>query len=129
MAQGDDAEALIEAVVAGHDEDYQLTYLDFPGGRFAVAHKALPVGRSVRLRVAARDVSLTLEHQSGTSILNIFPATVDEVTPTGSAQVTVRLLAAGVPLLSRITRKSAALLALERGKTVYLQAKSVALLA
>jgi molybdate transport system ATP-binding protein len=129
MAHGDDAEALVEAVVAGHDEDYQLTYLDFPGGRFSVAQKALPVGHAVRLRVAARDVSLTLEPQSGTSILNIFPATIDEITPTGSAQVTVRLLAGGVPLLSRVTRKSAVLLALERGKTVYAQAKSVALLA
>ena len=129
MAHGGDAEALVEAVVAGHDEDYELTYLDFPGGRFTVAHKALPTGRSVRLRVAARDVSLTLEHQSGTSILNIFPATIDEINRTGSAQVTVRLLAGGVPLLSRVTRKSAALLGLEPGKKVYAQAKSVALLA
>ena len=129
MAHGDDAEALVKAVVAGHDKVYELTYLDFPGGRFTVAHKALPVGRAVRVRVLARDVSLTLEHQSATSILNIFPVTVDEVTPTGNAQVTVRLLAGGVPLLSRITRKSATLLGLEPGKKVYAQAKSVALLA
>ena len=129
MAHGGDAEALVEAVVAGHDEDYELTYLDFPGGRFAVAHKALPNGRSVRLRIAARDVSLTMERQSGTSILNIFPVTIDEINPTGGAQVTVRLLAGGVPLLSRVTRKSAALLGLEPGKKVYAQVKSVALLA
>jgi molybdate transport system ATP-binding protein len=128
LAHGDDAEALIDAVVAGHDNDYDLTHLDFPGGRFTVTRKALPVGHSVRLRVAARDVSLTLEHQSGTSILNIFPATIDEITAEGSAQVTVRLLAGGVPLLSRVTRKSAALLELEHGKSVYAQAKSVALL-
>ncbi|MFQ5642440.1 MAG: molybdenum ABC transporter ATP-binding protein [Thiogranum sp.] len=128
LAHDDDAEALIDAVVAGHDDDYELTHLDFPGGRFTVTRKALPVGHAVRLRVAARDVSLTLERQSGTSILNIFPATVDALTPVGSAQVTVRLLAGGVPLLSRVTRKSAALLELERGKTVFAQAKSVALL-
>jgi molybdate transport system ATP-binding protein len=128
LAHGDDAEALVDAVVAGHDDDYDLTHLDFPGGRFTVTRKALPVGHSVRLRVAARDVSLTLEHQSGTSILNIFPATIDEIMPEGSAQVTVRLLAGDVPLLSRVTRKSAALLELAHGKSVYVQAKSVALL-
>ena len=129
LAHGDEAEALIEAVVAGHDDDYQLTHLDFAGGRFSVARKALSVGHVVRLRVFARDVSLTLEQQSGTSILNIFPATVDELTPEGNAQVMVRLLAGGVPILSRVTRKSAALLELQHGKSVYVQAKSVALLA
>ncbi len=128
LAHGDDAEALVDAVVAGHDDDYDLTHLDFPGGRFTVTRKALPVGHSVRLRVAARDVSLTLEHQSDTSILNIFPATIDEIMPEGSAQVTVRLLAGDVPLLSRVTRKSADLLELAHGKSVYAQAKSVALL-
>lgn len=128
LAHGDDAEALIDAVVAEHDDDYDLTYLDFPGGRFTVTRKALPVGHSVRLRIAARDVSVTLEQQYGTSILNSFPAIIDEIMPEGSARVTVRLLAGGIPLLSRITRKSAALLDLKNGKSVYAQAKSVALL-
>ncbi|WP_456412215.1 molybdenum ABC transporter ATP-binding protein [Thiolapillus sp.] len=129
LAQGGDAEALIEATVAAHDKAYQLTYLDFPGGRFTVAHKDLAIGTKVRLRIIARDVSITLEHQHNTSILNIFPATVDEIVPAGSAQVTVRLLAGNAPILSRITRKSAALLDLAPGKAVYVQAKSVALLA
>ncbi len=128
LAHGDDAAALIQASVARHDERFDLTYIDFPGGQFTVAHRALPVGHPVRLRVAARDVSLTQEHQAGTSILNIFPALVDEITLEGSAQVMVRLLANGVPLLSRITRKSAELLALEPGRQVFAQVKSVALL-
>ena len=71
---------------------------------------------------------LTLERQSGTSILNIFPATVDELILEGQAQVTVRLMVGGVPMLARVTRKSAALLDLKPGKQVYAQAKSVALL-
>ena len=82
----------------------------------------------MRLRVAAKDVSLTLERQSGTSILNIFPATVGELMPVGSAQVMVRLMTGDVPMLARITRKSAAVLDLKPGAPVYAQAKSVALL-
>ncbi len=128
LAHGGEAEALIEATVAEHDDEFDLTYVDFSGGRFTVARKQLPVGDLVRVRVAARDVSLTLEHQSSTSILNIFPAVVEQTFPTGSAQVTVRLSVGGVPMLSRITRKSAALLDLKPGKQVYAQAKSVALL-
>lgn len=128
LAHGDQAEALIEAVVAGHDDAYQLTYLEFPGGRFTVTRKPLPAGHAVRLRVAARDVSLTLERQSGTSILNIFPATIEELSPEGEAQMMVKLLAGGVPILSRVTRKSATLLDMQAGQSVYVQAKSVALL-
>ncbi len=128
LAHGDDAAALIEARVASHDAQFNLTYIDFLGGRFTVAHRALPIGHPVRLRVAARDVSLTREHQSGTSILNIFPVVVDEITIEGNAQVMVRLVTEGIPLLSRITRKSADLLGLEQGKSLYAQIKSVALL-
>lgn len=93
-----------------------------------MTRKELPVGSVVRLRVAARDVSLTLEPQSGTSILNIFPAIIDEVIPEGNARMTVRLMVGDVPMLARVTRKSASVLDLKAGKLVYAQAKSVALM-
>ncbi len=128
LAHGDRAAALIHANVAEHDKTFNVTYLDFPGGRFTVAHKDLPINHPVRLRVIARDVSITLEHQSNTSILNIFPAVVDTMTPEGNAQVVVRLLLNNIPILSRITQKSASLLALETGKKVFAQVKTVALL-
>ncbi len=128
LSHASNASAIIEAVVTGHDEHYNLTHLDFAAGQMTVTHKAMQIGDRVRMRLAARDVSLTLEHQSDTSILNIFPVTVDEITDEGAAQVTVRLLAGGVPILSRITRKSAVELGLKSGKSVYAQVKSVALL-
>ncbi len=128
LAHGDKAAALIHATVAGHDSEFNLTYLDFPGGRFTVAHKDLKINHPVRLRVIARDVSLTLEHQSNTSILNIFPAIVDEITAEGTAQIMIRLLINDIPLLARITQKSASLLKLKVGKQVFAQVKSVALL-
>ncbi|MBL3526228.1 MAG: molybdenum ABC transporter ATP-binding protein [gamma proteobacterium endosymbiont of Lamellibrachia anaximandri] len=128
LAHGDDAEAIVEAKVAEHDRKFHLTHLEFPGGRFTVARKDLPVGQPVRLRLLARDVSLSLERQEGTSILNIFPAKVETLADENPAQLMVRLDAGGVPILSRITRKSATILALEPGKSVYVQVKTVALL-
>ncbi|MDR4498038.1 MAG: molybdenum ABC transporter ATP-binding protein [Candidatus Scalindua sp.] len=128
LAHGKDAEALIEATVSGHDEDYHLTYLDSAGGRFTVIHRELPLGNAVRLRISARDVSLTLEPQSNTSIQNIFPATVHEVVSEGNAQVTVFLMMGDIPILASLTRKSATLLDLKPGKLVYAQVKSVSLL-
>ncbi len=128
LASDSEAAAIVEAFVSGHDETYHLTHLDFAGGQITVTRNTLPLGSPARLRLGARDVSLTLEHQSRTSILNIFRATVDGITEQGNAQVIVRLLAGGVPILSRITRKSADELGLKMGKPVFAQVKSVALL-
>ena len=128
LAHRPDTESVFEAVVSGHDEAFQLTYLDFPGGQFSVAKNNKAKGNIVRLQVLARDVSITLEHQSKTSILNIFPAVVDKLADEGQAQMTVRLMIGSVPLLSRITRKSAIDLDLKTGKQVFAQIKSVALL-
>jgi molybdate transport system ATP-binding protein len=127
LAHGDDAEAVVEARVVGHDEEYHLTELGFPGGRIAVSREALPLGHRVRLRFLARDVSLTLERQTGTSILNILPVVVTAVAEETPSQMMVRLDAEGVPLLARVTRKSAETLSLAPGRQVFAQIKSVAL--
>ena len=127
-AHDEDAAAVIEAEVSGHDDRYQLTYLDFPGGRVTMTRLGYDLGSPVRLRLAARDVSLTLRRQSGTSILNILPVTVDSMNPHENAQINVRLLAGGVAVLARITRKSAEELELHPGKQLYAQIKSIALL-
>ena len=123
-----DASAIINASVAGFDAEFQLMQLEFSGGTITLAAQPLQLGEQVRVRLMARDVSLTLQHQSATSILNIFPVTVAEILPAGSAQVTLKLDAAGVPILSRITRKSAHDLQLVPGKKMFAQVKSVALL-
>ena len=129
LAHGSEAESIIEAKVVGHDENFHLTQLEFAAGQFTVPRKELAKGQVVRLRILARDVSLTLAQQTDTSILNIFPARVEELIEENPAQMTVRLDAVGVPVLSRITRKSAETLELIPGKEVYVQVKTVALLA
>lgn len=126
LAHAPEAEAIVPAVIAGHDERHHLALLDSPAGRLCIVGDGAPVGAEVRLRVAARDVSLALEAPAATSILNVLPAVVREVAPTGDAQVTVRLDAGGAALLARVTRKSAAALDLRPGLTLFAQVKSVA---
>jgi molybdate transport system ATP-binding protein len=128
LSHENEAACLIEAVVSEHDDKYQLTHLEFPGGRITMAQMDLSTGSPVRLRLAARDVSLTLEHQSGTSILNILPVTVDALDSLDKARVIVRLLAEDVPLLACITRKSSDDLQLVPGQRLFAQIKSIALL-
>jgi molybdate transport system ATP-binding protein len=128
LALDNDATSVIEAKVVAHDEEFRLTRLEFAGGEFTMSRQPIAVGSPVRLRLAARDVSLTLQRQTGTSILNILPVTVDGISLDDDAQVTVRVLAGGVPILARITRKSASELALQPGMQLFAQAKGIALL-
>ena len=127
LAHGDGAGALIHATISGHEADYHLTLADFPGGRLRVAQQVHAIGQSLRLRVLARDVSLTLAPQVGTSILNILPARVVAMSDDSPGQVMVALDAGGTPLLARITRKSVDALALVPGCAVYAQVKGVAI--
>ncbi len=129
LAHAPDAESIVDTTVAEHDETYQLTRLAFPSGHFTVTRVELPVGHPVRVRVLARDVSLTLQRQSETSILNILPATIRAVAENHAARTTLVLdLGDGVSILSRVTRKSVAALNLEPGRSVFAQVKTVALL-
>jgi len=128
LAHGPDTETVIEGTVAGHDAEFGLTWLDTAAGRFVAVRQDLPEGSPARLQVLARDVSLALGQPTDTSILNSFPATVDTIVDESSAQTTVRLRVGTVPMLARITRKSAVDLGLKPGSTVYAQIKSVALL-
>ena len=122
------AAAVVDAIVSGTDPRYRLSRVAFEGGELTLSQPDLPVGTTVRLRIEARDVSLTLERQSGTSILNILETRVEEIREEHDARVVVRLLAGATPLLAGVTRKSAEELGLAPGQTVFAQIKSVALL-
>ncbi len=128
-AFSEDAGVVIEAVVADHDPVYHLTRLDFPGGSVVVARRSESLGRRLRFRVHARDVSLTLTRAEGTSIANLLPATVTEVADADTpAHVLVRLDAGGTPLIARITRRSLDHLGVRPGQSLWTQIKAVALL-
>jgi molybdate transport system ATP-binding protein len=83
----------------------------------------------LRLKVPARDVSLSLEPPGPSSIINRLPVRVlDLAEGESSAQVLVRLELAGQPLLARITRYSHDQLGLHPGQALWAQFKAVALL-
>ena len=128
LSHGGDAVSIIEAEVLKRDSEFNLMHLEFLGGQFIVPDNGFPVQTKVRIRVVARDVSLTKSKQVDTSILNIFPAMVQEIVNEGEAQVMVRLQIKETILLACITRKSSYKLRLEKGSKVFVQVKSVAIL-
>jgi len=132
LAHGDSAAAVIAGTVQGHEPGFHLTQVGFPGGnlRFVspARQRVRAPGETVRLRVQARDVSLTLSHQADTSILNVLPACVLELREDSPGYVMVVLDTSGTRLLARVTRKSADALQLAPGTSVFAQVKGVALL-
>lgn len=128
LSHAPDAGAVIEATVVEHDEEYHLSYLEFSGGRISLRREELPLDSLVRVVVNARDVSLALDNEVRSSILNTFQATVAEIQEESPGQWLVKLDVNGVSLLARITKKSGKWLNLHSGMTVYARVKSVALL-
>ncbi len=128
LAHGDAAAAVVAGKVVAAESEFDLICVEFNGGNIWLPGLAEKLGRSVRLRIQARDVSLALTRAEDSSILNSLSATVTDLADDAYGQLMVGLDVGGVRLLSRITRKSASVLALETGKSLYAQVKGVAVI-
>lgn len=125
----DESGVVIDVELAAHDDADWLSRLDFAGGQIWVARRSEPVGKKMRCRIHARDVSLTRLEPQQTSILNRIPARIQAIAATDNrAHVMVKLDAEGAFLVARITRRSAQALELHAGDKIWAQVKAVALL-
>ncbi len=125
---GEDAGALLTGVVMQLDTQWHLARVGFAGGALWVRDSGLQVGQAVRLRVLARDVSVTLQEATETSIQNHLPCVVESITPEAHpSQTLLRLRCGDTLLLARVTARGAHALGLEVGMGAWAQVKSVAL--
>lgn len=127
----DDAEAVVEGRVTAHDEAYGLLYLQLPDStvQLRLPHAPLPLHKQVRIKIKARDVSLSLQPAQDSSVLNLLPARVlDWLNAEGQAHVLVRVQVGGEQLIARITRYSFDRLNIQRDQPLWAQVKSVSLL-
>jgi molybdate transport system ATP-binding protein len=131
LPPGEDTGVVLLGEVGALDAPWHMARLDVPGASFWTRDPALPVGHRIRLRVLARDVSLSLAEQPASSIVNQIPVVVEAIADdTHPSQVLVRLRTQGGTsvLLARVTRRSAQALALAPGLSLWAMVKSVALL-
>ena len=133
-AHGDTAAALVEARVCEGSPADHLCVLDFSGGQLVLPQTRaipLPADTRMRMRIQARDVSLSLVKPEQTSVLNILPATVVDLMEDGPGQVLVGLQIGSeshsTRILSRISQLSARRLRIAPGARVYAQIKGVAM--
>lgn len=126
---GEEAGVLLSGHIAQRDAAWQLSRADFPGGALWVRDQGWPMGRAVRLRVLARDVSLAIAEPRDSSIQNQLRAIITTVIADDHpSQVLVRLDCAGTILLARVTRRALHALNLAPGVSVWALVKSVAVI-
>ena len=127
LAHSEHAGAVFHGRVTGTRDDVHLTEIDSDGGTLLVSTTGRATGSAVRLRIAARDVSIALTPPIDSSIVNHFPVTVIDITPDPHpGHRLLRLAARDTVLLARITEHSRSRLALAPGMAVWALIKAVA---
>ena len=130
LAHGDQTASLISGTLSGHDASDHLWTMQCGNQQLhwtePRAHYAL--GDAVRLRIMARDVSLSLQPLADSSILNSLPVHITALQADSPGQVLAQLRCGEQVLLARVSARSARLLALSVGMPVYAHIKSVAVL-
>lgn len=126
---GEDAGVVLKGIIRARDDHWQLTHIAFAGGALWTKDTGGAVGDQVRVRVLARDVSISLYQQHDTSIQNHLAGTVESVHPDEHpGLLLVRVLVGDSLFISRLTNRSAHQLKISVGQSVWIQVKSVALI-
>ncbi|MBE7247898.1 MAG: molybdenum ABC transporter ATP-binding protein, partial [Actinomycetospora chiangmaiensis] len=118
--------ALLTMTVAGPDAATGLTRLRGQVGTLLVPNLTHPPGTTVRVRIPARDVLISLGPPQGLSARNVLPGRIAALTPTGSG-VLVEIDCHGAILTARLTEAAVRDLALTPGRDVVAVIKSAAI--
>ncbi len=126
---GEDAGVVLKGIIRARDDQWLLTHIAFAGGALWTKDTGGAVGDQVRVRVLARDVSISLYQQHDTSIQNHLAGTIESVHPDEHpGLLLVRVLVGDSLFISRLTNRSAHQLNISVGQPVWIQVKSVALI-
>ncbi len=128
LAQDREAATVWQVHIAEHESDYHLTRVQFDGGSLSLSLVEAEIGSPLRVQIYARDVSIALTEPSATSILNVLPAVIKQITEGRDSQAVVQLKVGQQLLLAHITRKSLLMLGLRIGMSVFVQIKGTSIL-
>ena len=123
-----DAVAIISCEVNSENKTYSLTELKFEHSVLFLSAPKLAKGKSVRVKIPARDVSLSRQRNES-SIINVIETYIEDIIDQEKgASAIVKLKCGQQHLFSLITRKSLHDLRFQKGERVFAQIKGVALM-
>ena len=136
QARGDDldhedASTVLFGDIAQIDKQWHLAAMHIGEHALWFPHHEVAEGKAIRMRLLARDVSISLTHNREQSIQNVLPATLAQLGATNpqGKQLLQLALEDGQQILAELTARAVAQLKLKPGMQVWAQIKSVALIA
>lgn len=120
-----EAGAILRAKVLEHGGD-GLSRLAISGGELLLPGVSSDVDSTIRIRVLARDILLSLEYPKGLSSRNILPVEIEDIKQGDGPGVAVSLRAGEDRLLARITAQAAQELNLRPGLACFAILKATA---
>jgi molybdate transport system ATP-binding protein len=122
-----EAGAILRGRIIGYDPVDGLSQVRAGGDVLTLPGDIGMVGQTLRLRVLAQDVILSLNRPVGISALNILEARILSIEQGQGPGVAIALQVGGDRLLSRITRRSANQMGLVEGQTIFAIIKTTAI--
>lgn len=123
---GDETCSIMMGRVVEKNTYWSSMVVEADGIRFELPDSGEDCGSSVRIKIRARDVSLSIDEPSRTSIRNHFKAVVLDISPSEGAHQLVKLSTGASIVLASLMRRSIHELGITRGAEVWAQIKSVA---
>ena len=122
-----EAGAIIDTRVAGHDDERQITRLEFGDQMLILPRLDAAPGARLRVRIRARDVILAVERPTALSAQNVLAGRIVEIAEETGPYAEVKVDLGAGAIVARITRDSINRLTLVCGQPVYAVVKSVAI--
>jgi molybdate transport system ATP-binding protein len=122
-----EAGAILDTRVAGHDDERQITRLEFGDQMLILPRLDAAPGARLRVRIRARDVILAVERPTALSAQNVLAGRIVEIAEETGPYAEVKVDLAAGAIVARITRDSINRLTLVCGQPVYAVLKSVAI--
>jgi molybdate transport system ATP-binding protein len=126
---GDEAGVITVGEIDEQNVQDQTVRVRLGGGYVWVPGHTLPVGQTVRLRILAREVSLSLTRHEDTTIQNCLQGVIQAIEPdVHSSQALLHIRCGQEVIVSRVAQQSLSRLGMTVGSSVWCQIKSISLL-
>lgn len=118
--------SVIEAQVEAIESQWKLSKVAIGKQFMWVANNKDEVGKTLRLNIAAKDVSIAISKPVNTSVLNVLHGHLVAISTTDSYKVILKVAVEHCYLFAEISIKSLHALSLKEGDSLWMQIKSIA---